>query len=1158
MANQLTRIEETLDKVRVIEEKKPSIIEKSKIESSYIKPVIEISEKFQSKDKNKEIVEALTNKLEKLRLISGKQILPITQTDDVSDCETEFSDISQFKNELLAMESDLNKISFGRNNTTTSTAPIRHYYPRPTPQDMLFEEEAAFNQIASFSSKTIYEWYIDGMSEYQILTQLYRMTMYGTACKASGSSDKSVAEFMIAGFSGQLRGWWDNVLTDSQRNEIKNSVKIVNINVVIKNEQGQDITQVQPKTEENAVYSLLTAIVQHFIGPHPNILDRSKDLLINLKCPTLTHFRWYKDVFLSKVMTREDANADFWKEKFIAGLPTLFAQKVKDRISKKHGGISIPYKDYTYGSLISECIAEGLSLCNDIKLKAQLKAQNLTGRKEIGEFCDQFAYDLSIPYSRTKKNTDSSNRTRKHHKRRKKKTSPSQPSTSRAPPRRTGSKRPNMNQIICRKCGKAGHYANNCWTKKRLNEISDEGLKRQLMAVLLNPSDDENISANSANEEINEIASHISESSTHNSESDSDCQCKAQTDYYKAILETNGLSINVLTKEEQSILDLIDQVEDNNVKRKLIEQYLATFKTEKSSILPSSEPYSLHNILESFYKTPEKEATVSDLKSEINILKTEMKDIKLRLIILENSQKDNNSSSKEITIQDNNNFLNLIDRISIQKWYINVTIVIDKDFILKDIALLDTGADMSCIREGLVPAKYFEKTSESMTSARGNKLKINYKLSNAYVCNDGMCIRTTFILVKNLSQRIILGTPFLKLIEPFTKEEDGVATYFDNRKILFKFITKPRTKEVNEIKEKLIFKEKQLEFLNEDLKIMNIKLQVNSPKVKISIKNLQEQIIREVCSDIPTAFWDRKKHIVPLPYEEDFDEKNISTKARPAQMNSVLLEHCKTEISSLIEKRLIRKSYSPWSCTAFYVNKASEIERGAPRLVINYKPLNKVLKWIRYPLPNKRDLLACLQAATIFSKFDLKSGYWQIQIAENDRYKTAFTVPFGHYEWNVMPFGLKNAPSEFQNIMNDIFTPYSAFSIVYIDDILIFSNNIDQHIKHIQIFIKIIKNAGLVVSAKKMSIFQTKIRFLGHEITKGSIIPINRAIEFADKFPDELKVKTQLQRFLGSLNYIRDYYKNLATDCIPLYERLRKNPQPWSNRQTDAVKIIKS
>ena len=73
-----------------------------------------------------------------------------------------------------------------------------------------------------------------------------------------------------------------------------------------------------------------------------------------------------------------------------------------------------------------------------------------------------------------------------------------------------------------------------------------------------------------------------------------------------------------------------------------------------------------------------------------------------------------------------------------------------------------------------------------------------------------------------------------------------------------------------------------------------------------------------------------------------------------------------------------------------------------------------------------------------FSKFDMKSGFWQIQINEKDRYKTAFTVPFGHYEWNVMPLGLKNAPNEFQNIMNDIFTPFTDFSIVYIDDVLIF------------------------------------------------------------------------------------------------------------------------
>ena len=166
----------------------------------------------------------------------------------------------------------------------------------------------------------------------------------------------------------------------------------------------------------------------------------------------------------------------------------------------------------------------------------------------------------------------------------------------------------------------------------------------------------------------------------------------------------------------------------------------------------------------------------------------------------------------------------------------------------------------------------------------------------------------------------------------------------------------------------------------------------------------------------------------------------------------------------------------------------------------------------------------------------MKSGFWQIQIDEKDRCKTTFIVPFGHYECNVMPFGLKNAPSEFQNIMNEIFTPFTDFSIVYIDDGVIFSKSIDDHWKHLDIFVKIIKHNGLVVSATKINLFQDKIRFLGHNIYKGTLSPIDRAIQFADKFLDEIKDKNQLQRFLGSLNYVSSYFQGLRKICRPLYK----------------------
>ena len=187
----------------------------------------------------------------------------------------------------------------------------------------------------------------------------------------------------------------------------------------------------------------------------------------------------------------------------------------------------------------------------------------------------------------------------------------------------------------------------------------------------------------------------------------------------------------------------------------------------------------------------------------------------------------------------------------------------------------------------------------------------------------------------------------------------------------------------------------------------------------------------------------------------------------------------------------------------------------------------------------------------------MKSSFWQIQIQESDRYKTAFTVPFGQYEWNIMPFGLKNAPSEFQKIMNDIFDSFSNFIIVYIDDVLIFSQTIEQHFKHLQIFVKTVKHNGLAVSKTKINLFQTKIRFLGHNIFQGTIVPINRAIQFADRFPDQIIDKTQLQRFLGCLNYVSDFFPQLNNLIKPLHDRLKKDPPPWTDVHTNVVKQVK-
>jgi hypothetical protein len=158
---------------------------------------------------------------------------------------------------------------------------------------------------------------------------------------------------------------------------------------------------------------------------------------------------------------------------------------------------------------------------------------------------------------------------------------------------------------------------------------------------------------------------------------------------------------------------------------------------------------------------------------------------------------------------------------------------------------------------------------------------------------------------------------------------------------------------------------------------------------------------------------------------------------------------------------------------------------------------------------------------------------------------------------DVMPFGLKNAPSKFQRIMNDILNAHSKFYIVYINDVLIFSHFIDQHFKHLHTFFHTAKQNDLVVSKTKISLFQTRVRFLGHYICQGILTSIERSLTFTNKFPDKITNKTQLQRFLGGLNYVQDYYPIISGLGKPLHDRLKSNLIPCSDLCTNLEKQIK-
>ena len=139
-----------------------------------------------------------------------------------------------------------------------------------------------------------------------------------------------------------------------------------------------------------------------------------------------------------------------------------------------------------------------------------------------------------------------------------------------------------------------------------------------------------------------------------------------------------------------------------------------------------------------------------------------------------------------------------------------------------------------------------------------------------------------------------------------------------------------------------------------------------------------------------------------------------------------------------------------------------------------------------------------------------------------------------------------------------LINPFSNFIIVYIDDVLIYSTFVEEHWKHLNRFVQIVKENGLSLSASKINLFQTKIRFLGYHIYQETITPTQRSFQFADKFPNEIKDKKQLQHFLGSLNYVLEFLKNISQLCAQLRQRLKKNLVPWNEQHTKIVKTIKS
>ncbi|GJS23593.1 putative reverse transcriptase domain-containing protein [Tanacetum coccineum] len=217
------------------------------------------------------------------------------------------------------------------------------------------------------------------------------------------------------------------------------------------------------------------------------------------------------------------------------------------------------------------------------------------------------------------------------------------------------------------------------------------------------------------------------------------------------------------------------------------------------------------------------------------------------------------------------------------------------------------------------------------------------------------------------------------------------------------------------------------------------------------------------------------------------------------------------QLKELSDKGFIRPSSSPWGALVFCIVQKKD---GSFRMCIDYRELNKLKVKNRYPLPRIDDLFDQLQGSSVYSKIDLRSGYHQLRVQEEDIPKTAFRTRYGHYEFQVMPFGLTNAPAVFMDLMNRVCKPYlDKFMIVFIDDILIYSKNKQEHEEHLKLILELLKKEELYAKFSKCEFWIPKVQFLGHVIDSEGIHVDPAKIESIKDWASP-KSPTEIRQFL--------------------------------------------
>ena len=261
-------------------------------------------------------------------------------------------------------------------------------------------------------------------------------------------------------------------------------------------------------------------------------------------------------------------------------------------------------------------------------------------------------------------------------------------------------------------------------------------------------------------------------------------------------------------------------------------------------------------------------------------------------------------------------------------------------------------------------------------------------------------------------------------------------------------------------------------------------------------------------------------------------------------------------VQSMLQNNIIQPSVSPWSSPVVLVKKKD----GSLRFCIDYRRLNSITCRDVFPMPRIDDMLEQLQGKKIFTTLDAKSGYWQVQMDPASRDKTAFWTTNGLYEFLVMPFGLCNAPATFQRLIQQVLSGMgddNPFCCAYINDILVFSDSLEQHVQHLQQVFLRLRTVGLLLHPSKCRFAERSVTYLGHIVSQNGISPDPGKVDAVQQFPIPTTVKA-VRQFLGLASYYRRFVPNFAKIAGPLYMLTKQNiPFQWTIKSQNSFEHLK-